>query len=61
MRYFVDEARRLVRTVDGSVAHIDPTVWQEVTEAQYIAFRAETAAKFKPKKLRELRQKAPTL
>lgn len=56
MRYFVDEARRLVRTTDDQ----DPTPpppWAEVTSTQYDVFRKETST-FSPKKLKLLRAKA---
>lgn len=55
MRYFIDETRRLVRTVDGMETFRYP--WREVTSQEWDAFRKETKENFKPKKLRELRAK----
>lgn len=40
MRYFIDPARRLVRT--GDVTQTFSAPWIEVTSAEYDTFRAET-------------------
>lgn len=56
MRYFVDEARRLVRTTDD-VEDLPPQPWKEVTSEQYDAFRKETKT-FSPKALKKLRNPA---
>lgn len=61
MRFFVDAARRLTRTVwpRESTRHIDMDVWKEVNEAEYEQFRKDTKA-LSPKALKKLRQPAST-
>lgn len=58
MRYFVDASRRLTRTIwpGESTDHIDFTIWKEVSEPEYTAFRKETLT-YSPRKLKMLRAK----
>ena len=61
MRYFINAARRLVRTVAAyeSVRHIDMDVWKEVNEAEYEKFRRDTKG-FTAQQLKKLRAPAST-
>lgn len=61
MRYFVDAARRLTRTIwpGESTDHINTEVWKEVSESDYQAFRKETLTNYKPRQLKKLRERSP--
>lgn len=61
MRYFVDPARRLVRTEEDEglpTSFYELAGWKLVTSQEWDEFRKETA-KIAPKKLREMRKQVP--